>query len=185
MWKLKRYATTIITTILKTVFSLIGFVFVDDTNLMTAANNAHTSGETMIEQMQTLMTNWCGWIRATGGLIALTKTRWFAITFEFNGLGWQYHTKASLPSNITLPDKDGNIYTVSRKDPLEAYTSLGLQIDFCGTLTAALDDVTHFCQEFSTQKNSAKCNQTSCLDTFATSFMPTLSYRIIATQFTE
>ena len=33
--------------------------------------------------------------------------------------------------------------------------------------------------------NNAKCNKTSCLDAFNTSFMPTLSYRMVATQFTK
>ena len=33
--------------------------------------------------------------------------------------------------------------------------------------------------------NNAKCNKTSCLNIFNTSVMPTLSYRMIATQFTE
>ena len=103
------------------------------------------------------------------------KTRWFAIAFEFNGLNWQYHTKASLPGDITLPDKDGNMYTVSREEPSEAYESLGLQIDLCGISTTALNDVTRVCQEFSTQMNSAKCNKTSYLNAFNTSFMPTLS----------
>ena len=63
------------------VISLIGFTFVDDADLMTAANNAHTSGETMFEKMQSLMTNWCSEVRATGDLIAPTKTRWFLVAF--------------------------------------------------------------------------------------------------------
>ena len=33
--------------------------------------------------------------------------------------------------------------------------------------------------------NTAKCNKSSSLNAFNTSFMPTLSYRMIATQFTE
>ena len=32
---------------------------------------------------------------------------------------------------------------------------------------------------------TAKCNKTSCFNTFITLFMPTLSYRMIATQFTD
>ena len=120
-----------------------------------------------------------------GGLTTQTKTRWFAIAFWFNGLDWQYHTKASLPGDIILPNKDGNMYTGSREEPSEAYESLGLQIDLCGISTTALDDVTNICQEFSTQMISTKCNQTSSLNAFNTSFMPTLSYRMVAIQFIE
>ena len=32
---------------------------------------------------------------------------------------------------------------------------------------------------------AAQCDKTSCLNAFKTSFMPSLSYRMIATQFTE
>ena len=127
------------------------------------------------------MTDWCGGIRATGGLISLTNTRWLAIAFNFDGLNWQYHTYDCLPGDIVLPDKDGNMYTFSREEPSQAFKSLGLKIDLCNTSTAVLNDVTHVCQEFSTQMNSAKCIKTSCLNGFNSSFMPTLSYRMIAT----
>ena len=62
MCKMKRHATTIITAISKTVVSFLGFAFVDNADLVTAADNAHTSGETIIKRMQALMTYWCGGI---------------------------------------------------------------------------------------------------------------------------
>ena len=131
------------------------------------------------------MTDWCGGIRATGGLIAPTKTRWFLVAFSWDGLDWQYHTNDSLPGDITLPDKDSNMYTVSREKPSKAFESLGLRTDLCNTSTTALDDVTHVCQEFFTQMNNTKYEKFSCLNAFNTSFMSTLSYRMISTQFTE
>ena len=62
MCKMKRHGTTIITAISKTVVSLVGFSYVDNADLVTAANNAYTSGEAMIKKMQSLMTDWCGGI---------------------------------------------------------------------------------------------------------------------------
>lgn len=90
-----------------------------------------------------------------------------------------------MPGDITLPDKDEHMYTVSRQEPSASFESLGLRTNLCGTSDPALEDVTKVSQEFSTQMNNAKCNKTSCLNVFKTSFMPTLSYRMIATQFTE
>ena len=69
------HATSIITAISRKIASLLGFMFVDDADLTTAASNAHTTGTEMIEKMQALMTHWCGCIRATGGYIAPAKTR--------------------------------------------------------------------------------------------------------------
>ena len=54
----------------RTEVSLLGFAFVDDADLVSAADDVHTSGEEMIAKMQLLMTDWCWGIRATGGLIA-------------------------------------------------------------------------------------------------------------------
>ena len=101
----------------------------------------------------------------------------------WDGTGWQYKTKDSLPGDITLPDKDGNLYTVSREEPTTVFESLGLRIHLANTLSNALDDVTHVCQEFFTKLNNAKCNKSSCLKTFNTSFMSTLSFRMIDTQY--
>ena len=80
---------------------------------------------------------------------------------------------------------DGNLYTVSQEGPSTAFKTLRLRIDLCNTSTNALDNVSHVCQELSTQMDNTKCNKTSFLNAFNTTFMSTLSYRMIATQSTE
>ena len=80
-----RHCTTIITAISRKISPLLGFAFVDDTDLTTAASNAQTFGTELIHRMQALMTHWCGCIRATGGYIAPAKTRWFLISFFWTG----------------------------------------------------------------------------------------------------
>ena len=73
--KRKGHGTTFTTPISKRVVSLLGFVFVDDADVVTAANNAYQSGGEMIQKMQALMIDWCGCICATSGLIVPVKTR--------------------------------------------------------------------------------------------------------------
>ena len=156
--KRKGHGTTIITPISNKTVSLLGFAFVDNADLITAANNAYQSGAEMIQKMQALMTDWCGCIRATGGFIAPTKTRWFLVSFFWNSNDWDYEAKDSLPGVITLSDKDSQLYTVNREEPTTAFESWGLRIDLGNTSSKALDDVTDECQEFSTQINNAKCD---------------------------
>ena len=139
----------------------------------------------MIEKMQALMTDWFGCIRVTGGFIYPAKTHWFLVSFFWNGNDYKYKTKDSLPGLITLADNDGQLSTVSREEPTKAFKSLGLSIDLAGTSTTALDDITEECKEFATQITNAKCDKTSCLNAFHTSFIPTLFCKMIATQFTE
>ena len=83
--KRKGHGTTIRTPISKKIVSLLGFAFVDDADLVTATKNACTSGVEMIQKIQALMTEWCGCVWATGGYIALAKTRWFLILFFLDG----------------------------------------------------------------------------------------------------
>ena len=80
----------------------------------------------MMKIMQALMTDWCGCIRATGRFITPTKTKCILLSFFWNGNNWEYETRGSLPVNITLPDKDGHLYTVNREVPTTAFESFGL-----------------------------------------------------------
>ena len=45
------------------------------------------------------------------------------------------------------------------EEPTTAFEYIGLCIDLAKTLSNALDDATHICQEFPTQTNNAKCNK--------------------------
>ena len=78
----------------------------------------------MIARFQAMINCWNGGICATGGLIAPEKTRWFLISFFWDGTDWQYHTKDSLPGDIFFPDKNGDLYTVTREEPTSAFVSL-------------------------------------------------------------
>ena len=77
------------------------------------------------------------------------------------------------------------MYTVSREELTKAFESLGVETNLANCSSDALESVTKICQVFFTQMNNAKCNKTSCLNALNTLFMPTLSYRMIATQFIE
>lgn len=56
MCKIKGHTTTIVTAISKTVVSLLRFVFIDNTGLVSAVEDGHMSNATMIERFQALMT---------------------------------------------------------------------------------------------------------------------------------
>ena len=139
----------------------------------------------MIARFQAMMTCWNGGIRATGGLIAPEKTRWFLISFFWDGLDWQYHTKGSLPGDIFLPDKNGDLYTVTRDEPTSAHVSLGMLHPLSGGDSDEGVGISEGAHVFASQMGTAQCDKTSCLNAFNTSFMPSLSYKMIATQFTE
>lgn len=131
------------------------------------------------------MTCWNGGIRATGELFAPEKTRWFLLSFFWDGTDWQYHTKKSLPGDIFLPDKNSDLYTVTREEPTSAFVFLGFDNPLSGGGSAAGVGISEAAHVFESQMVTAQCDKTSCLNAFNTSFIPSLSYKMAASQFTE
>ena len=62
MYKIKGHSMNVTTPIFKQDVSLLGFAFVDDADLVSGANNVHSTGTTMIARFQALMTCWNGGI---------------------------------------------------------------------------------------------------------------------------
>ena len=133
------------------------------------------------------MLQWNGGICASGSLIAPHKT-FFSFSFSFffwNGYDWEYHTKDSMPGDITLPDKNGVPYVVTHKEPSSAHKSLSITVTLTGDQSAQEEILKQKCDVFASQIRAAKCDKTSCLNSFNTGFMPSLSYSMLATQFSE
>ena len=76
------HGITCVSAISKKSFSFLGFSFVDDADLAQTADNINSPGEELIPDFQAFMNRWNGGIRASGGLIATNKTRWFLVDFK-------------------------------------------------------------------------------------------------------
>ena len=95
------------------------------------------------------------------------------------------YKKLSLSGGIFLPDKNGDLYTVTREEPKSAFVSLGFENLLSGGDDAAGVGISGEAHSFASQTGTAQCDKTSCLNAFNTSFMPSLSYKMVASQFTE
>ena len=98
------------------------------------------------------------------------KTRWFLIAFFWDGLDWAYHTKESLSGDIYLPDKNSELYIVTRDEPTSAHTSLGMQFPLNVGQSDEWVVITEGSHLFASQMGTAKCDKTACLNCFNTSF---------------
>jgi len=81
---MKGHGTKLTTAISRMVVSLIGFAFVDYADLVTAANNTYTSGEAMIEKMQSLMTK-TGVVEFEPPVVSLPQLKLDGSLFPFLG----------------------------------------------------------------------------------------------------
>jgi hypothetical protein len=127
------HGTTCIAPISGKLLRFLGFAFVDDADLSDCADDVNTKGEEMAESFHRFMNRWNGGLRATGGLIAEAKTRWFLVDFKWTGSDYEYRTIADMPGNITLPDENGQEYVVAREEVSTAFESLGVWLALDGT----------------------------------------------------
>ena len=74
---------------------------------------------------------------------------------------------------------------MTRNIPTSSHTSLGVKVALDGRQAAEGVVVKDEPELFATQMKAAQCDHTACLNSVNTSFVPFLSYKMIATQFTE
>ena len=163
MCKAKGHGINATTAISKQEISFMGFAFVDDIDLVADAEDVNTPGATMIARFQAITTCWNGGIRISGGLIVPEKTQWFWISFYWDGWDLVYHTKDILSGNNTLPDKNGDIYTVTREKPTSAFVSLGFNNPLSGGDAATGEVIWDAANVFEAQMLTSHCDKTSCL----------------------
>jgi hypothetical protein len=105
---------------------IVGYAFVDDTDLIQTGRNSHTTGEEVCQDMQKALNLWEGLIRATGGALVVEKSSWWLIDFRWNVDGSaRYVTTMDHPGELRIKDADGVIKCIPRLDPSEAFVTLG------------------------------------------------------------
>ena len=74
---------------------IVGYAFVDNTDLIQTSKDGQTFVE-VNEEMQNAMNLWEGLIKNTGGALATDKCQWWGIDFVWNDGKWRYKTKEEL-----------------------------------------------------------------------------------------
>ena len=120
-------ATLVQTPISNTGLWLVGFAYVDDSNLFTYSLD-HNIPET-VAKMQQIVTAWEQAAKVTGGAIAPVKCWWYLIHFEWDEFGqWKYGTKDSNEYQISVKDSENNLQQIQRLNSDEAQEMLGVYI---------------------------------------------------------
>ena len=108
------HGVSLLTSISQTLVTLVGFAFVDDTDLFSAGSTANTTGEEMIPTFQSALDRWSGGIIATGGALSPDKSFSYLIDFKWTGNGWDYRTIDDLPGSFNLLDRQGHRTVLQR-----------------------------------------------------------------------
>jgi len=74
---------------------LIGFAFVDDTDL--CVHGPHIMSQNVTIKMQHSVDHWEGLMRATGGALVPTKCFWYLLDFQWLNNKWQMSQASNTP----------------------------------------------------------------------------------------
>jgi hypothetical protein len=104
--------------------TLVGFAFVDDTDLVTSG--PMMSLEEVKTRIQKSLIAWEGGIRATGGAIEPKKSHWYLVDFDWSNGEPRYRTVRETNGKLQVRDPMGNVQTLSQLEPWHAERTLGV-----------------------------------------------------------
>ena len=164
-----------------TIISLVGFAFVDDTDLFCAGATSTTTGAALAADFQGALDRWSGGLRATGGALSPTKSFCYLLDFHWSGSSWDYVSVEDLPGEFTLTDSAGARHPLQWYEPSHAEKTLGVHISMDGNEEADIEYLTQKCITFGAKMKASTCTKNEALYTFTASLLPALEYALPVT----
>ena len=114
--------------------SMVGFLFVDDTDLVVFAREDQDDPETIIQVLQERVRAWHGSLRATGGALRAEKCSWSIAAYHWKEGNPQYHSVDSLPGQISITDQHGQEVPLTRHEVSTAIKVVGVVQSLDGSM---------------------------------------------------
>jgi hypothetical protein len=112
--------------------SLVGFAFVDDTDLVNVASSVFTKGEDHLSNSQQCVGWWVSLLAATGRGLRVDKSFWVFLDFTFSNRGWKYRSAHQLPGQLFATHFDGQRMSLRRLEPSQGEVTLGVSVAMDG-----------------------------------------------------
>ena len=160
-----------------TVLSILGFAFIDDTDLVHSANNPITPAEDLILEGQRMVSMWEGLLSATGGDLCADKCYWYMLDFKYQANKWRYKLTKEMPGELYV---QGN-YRIKRLDPWDAEENLGVHLTMDGNWKAQIEALKEKAEIFGSRIKRGEIAIKDAWYTFSKAFMPSLDYCMPAT----
>ena len=97
------------------------------------------------------MDRWRGVLRATDGMIAPGKSKWFLVDFKWTGSDYLYYSLDEMPGEITLLDRNGARIPLERLDISKAEESTCVWIAMGGSQDKHIEIMKKKVQVFAAQ----------------------------------
>jgi len=175
------HGVRITSAITNTIIALVGFAFVDDTDLFCT----NTPGEDLSTTFQAALDRWAGGLRATGGALSPAKSFCYLIDFQWSGNKWNYISVNDLPGEFTLTNSQGERSPLTRYEPSHAEKTLGVYISMDGNEEEEIKYLTQKCIQFGAKMKASTCTKNEAIYAFTTSLLSSLEYALPVTNLTE
>jgi hypothetical protein len=146
--------------------SLVGFAFVDDTDLVNVAKSVLTKGGDHLQNSQRCVDWWVSLLEATSGGLRVDKSFWVFIDFEFRNASWKYQSAQQLPGQLWATHYDGQRMCLQRMEPSQGEVTLGVSIAMDGNNRDETNYLSDKAMEYADQlrtgsnsKDSTSCRQ--------------------------
>jgi hypothetical protein len=166
---------------------MVGYAFVDDTNLCHTARDNYTKAMALLQNFQQAVDCWEGLLCATGGALNTTeKTFWYLIDFKWKNNKWVYLSKAEAPGTVTMRQADSESRVpLTRKEAHEAPLTLGINVAPNGQQEAQMEYLRDKGVEFAESYRSARgLDRNDAWEGMMTTIMATFRYPAVAISLT-
>jgi hypothetical protein len=170
------------TLIRQRAIALVGFAFVDDTDLIHADHNRMKPTRQLIEEAQEALALWEGLLHATGGALAPEKSYWYLVEVTRTAGKWTYTRARQQPGDLFL--KTGSIKN-TRLEVYQARKSLGIMARPDGKMIDELKMLQQLTSQWCDGIRTKRFNPEEAWYSLTVTILRTLEYPLVATTFTQ
>ena len=175
----KGFGLSILSAISLKALVLAGFAFVDDADIIHAADDHHTCNREVLKRAQETITLWEGTLSATGGAIGAedgNKAFWYFLDFQFKKGKWVYKKKEELPGDLWVKNFDGKSVRLNRLEAKEARETLGIFIAMDGNRNKQVEFLQHKARIYNEQLRTGVIERRHAWYSYTASFSRILEY---------
>lgn len=171
----------------KNISHIVGYSFVDDTDLLQFdARDPNMTGDEVMQNMQSSIDRWEGGLKATGGAIVPEKSFVYPIVFDFDDQGkWSYQSKDDVDFEFTVCDQNDERKPLNQLEPNDGQCTLGVHLAPDGNNNDAITYLTQKAEQWKDLINTGHLQRTDAWHALESTILKTLQYPLPALTLTE
>jgi hypothetical protein len=158
------------------------FTFVDDTDTV-LSSPTRISTSALIGDMQHALDLWGGGLRATGGSLAISKTYWWLVDFDWHNpsQSWRYSTMDTRPGSLVLKSDTQPPDRITRLAASTSQETLGIHIAMDGNQASMVASLTSRVEIWADKIRSRQLSKQEAWLSLTTGISKGLQYPLVAT----